>query len=45
MEAESELFRNDARSPVTMAASTWSFMSEIRGLMTMHVPSMMCAGS
>ena len=40
-----ELFRKEARRPVVRAASTWSFMSEISGLITTQVPSMMWAGS
>jgi hypothetical protein len=40
MDAERELFRNDARNPASTAASTWSFIREINGLITIQVPSM-----
>ena len=41
----SELLKNSAASPLALAASTWSFISEISGLMTTHVPASRCAGS
>ena len=40
-----ELLMNAALIPVLSALSTWSFISEISGLITTHVPSMNSAGS
>ena len=40
-----ELFMNAADMPFSLAASTWSFIREISGLMTTVVPSIIFAGS
>ena len=40
-----ELLKNAAAMPLDNALSTWSFISEIRGLITTQVPASMQAGN